>query len=418
MRTVHAEITTALQLQDSPRRKRSHCRIAKRQRVMLAVHVCDVLNFVLLLRLLLGDQMVELLEDCGNQLVRQLGHPVEFLFCLLEVALKMQPALHRGDFSVGIPTDFVNKAVAPPHQGDLLSLRTRSRVILFQQDLITVQLETLAHLRIFLVQRSHLSLNARGSSRKAKGHRIVCTHSHEPGGNRINHLFILRPNFVPLHQVSGPGGPLLFDEIEETLHRQTPPRHSSHGGESGVLPRLYAPFLAVHKPLKFPLGQNGVHQIQTGELDHLHCTKSAGLENPHVLFVPVNILRGPHRMGHALLRIHNRTGKVVARIGLVLCSRSMVSIRHVTPVHDGVPHALVVVLHVNLRPHTAGHALCASSLHLLPKTQILLGAVIATLALYSLPALVSHLFHRGVVDVHDPLLDQLRHEIQKIGKVI
>lgn len=166
-RTIHPEEALAIKLNDIIHLQLRHVRIGQRLSPDLRLRVDEVLKFVLLAQLVLGDEVVEVDQLDGHQVLRR-AEPRDLLGRLLDVALQVQLQLDARDGRLVLEqVDRVERVrhlphdgVAPVHQRDFLVLRKGLRVLLVDDDLAAIEDLLRADILVLGVERFLLEWSA------------------------------------------------------------------------------------------------------------------------------------------------------------------------------------------------------------------------------------------------------------------
>lgn len=67
----------------------------------------------------------------------------------------------------------------------------------------------------------------------------------------------------------------------------------------------------LDEPGEFPLGQHGVVEVESRVLPDVRLPEAQGIDDPVELLIPIMVLRGSERMGHALQAVYYGTGEVI-----------------------------------------------------------------------------------------------------------
>ena len=192
------------------------------------------------------------------------------------------------------------------------------------------------------------------------------------------------------------------------LRRNALAAQGAEGGHAGVVPALHIAFL--DKLDELALGENGVGEVQTGELRLLGMIDAKGLQYPVVEVAVVDELKRAQRVGDALDGVAQRMREVVHGVDAPLLASAVVGCMP-DPVERGIAHGQVGRGHVDLgaqdvaavREFAGAHA--AEEIEILVHGAVPVGALPARLLEGS--AVFPDLVGRQVVDVGLAHLDEL-----------
>mmetsp|Transcript_95178 Transcript_95178/g.269400 ORF Transcript_95178/g.269400 Transcript_95178/m.269400 type:complete len:445 (+) Transcript_95178:1099-2433(+) len=360
--------------------------------------------------------MVEFANLGLRDLALQIRDPVDLLLRVLHVALGVQASHHFNDLARALVDDaLVHVGVAPMKQRHLFSILDLGCVLLVHPDVLAEHDQPLPHLRVLGVLLVHLS-SGYGWPIEPQKDGISPVDGRVPRHDRVDDLLVDGPDLVPLHQVRGLRHALGHDELLEAFHGHAPPEDTLDRGESRIAPTFDHALLNEHRELS--LGEDRVRELRLRELHQLDGPDAGCLLHPLVHVVAVLVLDGSQGMRHAFQRVHDGACEVVGGIRFVL--RPVPVMRNVglAAIEDRVAQALVLALHVHLRPHAAPQALGASLEHLAPQPEVLLLWLGSPLAVGPGVALLPHLRHLGVVHVGLVLLEQFLHDFLQLGEVV
>jgi len=96
---------------------------------VLSLGVCDLIEVIILLQLLLGDEVIVVDENDGDQWVLggRLGQPCDLLGGLFEITLEVKLENEAGNFAGGVGGLGPDKGISPVHGGDLESVEHSRR---------------------------------------------------------------------------------------------------------------------------------------------------------------------------------------------------------------------------------------------------------------------------------------------------
>mmetsp|Transcript_104984 Transcript_104984/g.321647 ORF Transcript_104984/g.321647 Transcript_104984/m.321647 type:complete len:517 (-) Transcript_104984:746-2296(-) len=375
---VDDEVAAPFQLNAGALAQSLERRIADCHCVDHAGWVDDVLHDVVVLDLGLRHEVVELPEDHGRHLVVKLGHPMNFLLGVLDVAPDVQTANHARHFAILTSVNLVDVAVPPMQQRDLLTLLNGSGILLLNPHLLALDDQSFAQtlvLRVLFVHDADRLI----WTIQLQQYRIVFADRGVTRHDWVNLLLVDSPNLVPLHQDCGLRHAERQSELKQGVHRHAAAKDALDRGEAGVVPALDVTF--VHEPCELPLGQNRVRHLRLGKLNELHVARPRGLQDPLVHGVPVRVLDCSQRVRDALDRINARAREVVRRVRLVLRASLVVGRVRLASVEYRVPQALDFVGHVHLPTDAILQALRRAGEHLTPQPKVFLDRVLPPRAL-------------------------------------
>mmetsp|Transcript_1284 Transcript_1284/g.3682 ORF Transcript_1284/g.3682 Transcript_1284/m.3682 type:complete len:247 (+) Transcript_1284:108-848(+) len=196
-RGVHDEVALPLELDDVALLQGPHVGVALGSELKLCVWVHQVLQVVVFLWLGFGDELRKLQQLQVHQLahVRQ---PCELQLGFLEVSLRVELALQCCNHTIRPLADFPDEAVAPVHEGDLLTLGDGLGVNLLHQHP--------GHLDGGLLPRRWALLMPRDDHHLGLG-RDICElqadtalggNGSVPWADRVDDALVDGPNLVPL----------------------------------------------------------------------------------------------------------------------------------------------------------------------------------------------------------------------------
>ena len=308
-----------LELDDVPLlQTRNLCRREGRHAI-LRLGVDDLLQAVVLLELLLGDEVVVLDQGDWHQrvLVGGLSEPGDLLRGLLEVALEVESDRRRLDGAVGTNVLGGDEGVAPVHESHFLVIAEGLCVVLLDKEGRREDEVLVADLRVLLVQRLRLSNDGVGvAALDLHGDDLVLGNSPVTGRNGVNDTLVDGPDTVPLELHVGLRSALANDVVLQTLDSHTARANTADSGETGVVPALRDALL--DKVLQLTLGKHGVDKVDTAEVEDFDLGEAKTLEEPLVLLLACCVLIGTESVGDALNVVDDGAGKVVSGVGLVL----------------------------------------------------------------------------------------------------
>lgn len=375
----------------------------------LCVLVEEVLEGVLGLELVLGDEVVEVDELDGDELL-VLGQPGDLLGGLLDVALQVELELEAGDGLEAVlgervdrVRDLADDGVAPVHQGDLLVLGEGLSIGLLHNDVLAEDDLLVAEV-VFGVLGLVLGDDSLACTNDGYRDLSVVVDGDVAGGGRLDVLLVGGPERVPVEVDNVLGRTLLQDELLEGRDDGTAAADTTHGGHARVVP---APDVASVNDLgELTLGQDCADKVQTSEAPVVNLAELELLDEPLVLGIAIVVLGGTQSVCDALDRVDDGAAEVVGRVHLPL-GASAVVVLGVASVNDGVAHGLVGVVDRHLCADAPPCALLGALLHLLKPGQGLLGAHLAALAGDAIHTLGTHLLLRSVIGIGQTVLDHL-----------
>ena len=127
----------------------------------------------------------------------------------------------------------------------------------------------------------------------------LCRNRRKPRRNRINYLFINRPNRIPFQQHLILTGSLGKHERLQRLDSHTPSPHPPERREPRVVPS--AGETELEAVAELALGEKGVHKVDTAEVPDVYFAEVEGGEHPLVLGVAVPVFVGTEGVGDAFM---------------------------------------------------------------------------------------------------------------------
>ena len=98
-----------------------------------------------------------------------------------------------------------------------------------------------------------------------------------------------------------------------------------------------------HKPLKFPLTQDCLDEIQSTEANDLDGSHPQRFQHPCILCIAIFVFDRTQRMSDTLQGIDDRTSKIVDGVHFVLCAGTMMR-SWVAAVNDWISKSLVFIV--------------------------------------------------------------------------
>jgi hypothetical protein len=170
---------------------------------------------------------------------------------------------------------------------------------------------------------------------------MLGSNASKPLGNRINNLFILRPETRPFKVINIPRRTLRNDKPAQRLNHTPPPHHPPHSRKPRIIPPRNKTL--IDKPLQLAFTQHRPHEIETTESNDFDGTHPEGLEHPRVLRVAVLVFERAEGVGDAFDAVDEGAGKVVGWVDFVFCAGAVVG-GVVAAVDDWVAEGLVFVV--------------------------------------------------------------------------
>mmetsp|Transcript_5258 Transcript_5258/g.17730 ORF Transcript_5258/g.17730 Transcript_5258/m.17730 type:complete len:742 (+) Transcript_5258:480-2705(+) len=374
---------------------------------------------VLLLKRVFCDQVINV-DQAHGHVGRVGGHPRELVLGLLDVPAQVESRAHARGGAVLGAVNALDHRVAPVHEGHLLAVLQECRVLRLEYDGLGVPLELGPEVEVLLVARERPRLRLRGHLALALATQV---HGHRPGGGDggvahaggVDHLAVLRPELLPLHQVVRLRRALQQDEGAEAFHGEAPAEDPLDGGHARVVPPLDA--ARVHKPRELALGQEAALEVDAREGPEVHPAHLEEVAHAHVLLVAVHVLAVAKRVGDPLECVHKGARKVVGGEHLVGGAHHVVR-GQVAPEGRRVAQGAVVRRRVHLGPDAALEALLGAQLHLLPEAKVVGHRCIAVGRRPPCEAVGLHLLLRARVHEGAAALDHCRLRLDQIVKVV
>jgi len=329
------------------------------------------------------------------------AEPGEFEGFLEVFVFSVVGGVNGGDFP-SLLVDLLDHEVAPVDEGGVLALLQRLCIHSVNDDFWPGPNSLLSNIRVFGV--------ARGLSRRQfcsgnpDWHIVHFVHSCVPWNDGVDNFLVQSPDLVPLHEHDRPAAALRDDELLESLHGETSPENSPHGGKTWIVPTVNNSF--IHQPGQLTFRHHRICEIESGVGPDVRLTNAECVNEPVELVVPVHVLRGPEGVGDSLHAVHDGAGEVVGGVHLVLEARGGVLL-YLAAVDRGIPHTPVVRLHVHLGSHGALQPNLRPLLHLLPHLHVLLHAVVTVLRLLPSFTFNLHSLRIRVINVSLADLDEL-----------
>jgi len=358
----------------------------------LGVFVGDVLNFVGLFDLRLGDQVIELADlDFDSGLLIS-GDPSDLLGALEVLVLFVDVSVKNKVFSVGFLLG--DGGIAPLHESHLLAFSEILGVVSLDDEVLAVD-DDLGSDGLILGMQVSGAAFARARSvvnnELASG---VFADSGVSGNDRVDEGFVSGPDLVPLHEVGVLGRSLLQHEVLQSFDGHTSAQDTLQGGETGVAPALNEAL--VDEPLELTLGKHSGDEVKLGEIENDILSHAEVVLNPLIESVAIAVFQGTEGVGHTFERIDDGASEIVSGVSLVLVT-SLVMLFSLASVEHGVTEAPDLVLHVHLGADAESGGL--SGEHLVEALHVLRYRHDAVLALDSCITLLLHLLSGSVVSV-------------------
>lgn len=413
VRLIAAEVTNTLKLDDISLLDGLDVLIRSSNSLPLRLGVDEILKLVCLLKLVLGDQVIEVdeLDGGGGLSSRQ---PGDLLLGLLKVTLKVELELEASNL-VAILSDLGDEGVTPSHEGNLLALGERGGVDLVDEDLLGEVDGLGADSGVLDVAWLLLNDSWLGAIDDDGLDGILVGDGGKARRNGVNVLLVDGPQDGPLHVDNVLGRSLRVNELAESIDSHTVTKDTTDGREARILPSRDE--LLLDEPGELTLAHQGADKVDPSKVPDVNLPQVHLLQHPGVLSIAVPVLGGPESVCDTLERVDNGASKVVSGVNLPLGTSPVVGLV-VAAVDDGVAHGLVGVVDRYLCPEAVLAALLGVILHLLKGSQVLLDCAVAANTLNTVHALVLHLLLLGIIAVGVSILDHLNGEFVDLVKTV
>ena len=189
---------------------------------------------------------------------------------------------------------------------------------------------------------------------------------------------------------------------------------------AGIVPAVDMPFL--HKRQQLTLAQDGVGQVQSGELNLARVAINLNIIQHPVVKRPVHLkLQCAQRVGDALNRVRQAVREIVHRVDTPLVTGA-VMLRFADAIQHRIAHVQVRRGHVDLRPQHPRAVLEFSVPHTLEQLEIFLRRPIAVRTVFAGAsrgaAMLGDLVQRQVTDKCLTIFNQLNRVAVKFLKIV
>lgn len=207
----------------------------------LGLLVKEVLERILGLELVLGDEVVEVDKLNGNELL-VLGQPCDLFRSLLDIALQMQLELEACDGLEAVlgervdgVGDLADNGIAPVHERDFLVLGERLSISLLHDDVLAED-NLLGAKVVFGVLGLILSEGALACANNCDGDLGVFVDGDVARGGGLDVLLVGCPEGVPVKVDNVLGGTLLQNELLESGNDSSAAANTTDSGHARVIP--------------------------------------------------------------------------------------------------------------------------------------------------------------------------------------
>ena len=237
---VHFIISLALKLDDVIFLQLRHIPIRQRLGPKLRLFGQEILHLIILLKLVLGDQKVEIDERDGDHFLALGGKPSDFLLGFLHVALKVELEFEgRDGFHVervhGV-RDGAHVRVTPVHEGDFLVLDEGLGVGLLDEDGFAVGDFFGAQVRVLAVFRFVFGIWGQSCTPHFCSDSILFVNGGVAWSDGVDVFLVRGPEDGPVEVDDVAAGTLLQDELAEGGNGHTAASDATYSWETWVIP--------------------------------------------------------------------------------------------------------------------------------------------------------------------------------------
>lgn len=293
-RPIDPEIPLPIKLDNIIYLQLRNITIRDRLRHLLCIGIQALLQHILIIQLILGNQVVKLVQLDRDEILVG-GQPCDFLGRLLDVALQVQLELEAGHgFETGGigervygVRDLAYDGVAPVHEGDFLILGEGGGVGLFEEDVGAVDdlLLPEIELRVLVLL---LDVDALARADDGDGNLRGGVDGRVASGDGVDVLLVGGPEGGPVLKDDVLGRPLLEDEFAEGGDGDAATADATYSGHARVVPAVDE--TGIYDAGELALGHKRLDEGQAREAPVIDMAEVKGLQEPLILGVTIVVL--------------------------------------------------------------------------------------------------------------------------------